>query len=227
MDKDNKNTILVIDDDRNILAIIELYLKKAGYEVKTCERGDTALQAFKDYNPALTVLDVMLPGLDGWGVLGKIRAESEVPVIMLTAKDAVADKVKGLDSGADDYITKPFAIEELLARVRAVFRKKELSPQGRSMLRIADLELDPFRHCAIRADRITELTKKEFDLLEYLIKNQGIILTRNQILENVWGMDYFGSDRVVDDTIRRLRKKMEEVSIETVYGYGYKLVQKP
>jgi len=171
------------------------------------------------------LLDVMLPEIGGFEVLRKIRQEKDLPVIILTAKDDVTDKVKGLDLGADDYITKPFAIEELLARVRSALRKREIISQNLTVYRVADLELDSANHTVTRASTTRDLTKKEYDLLKFLIENKGIILTRDQILQHVWGFDFFGNTNVVDVYIRYLRAKIDdefdEKLIQTVRGVGY------
>ncbi len=224
MDKDNKNTILVIDDDRNILAIIELYLKKAGYEVKTCERGDTALQAFKDYNPVLIVLDVMLPGLDGWGVLSKIRAESEVPVIMLTAKGDTNDRIQGLDLGADDYIAKPFDAKELLARVKAVLRRSAVQEAEKAIV-LDGLTISLENYSVVLDGKQIDMPPKEIELLYFLASRDGKVFTREQLLEQVWGFDFFGDSRTVDVHVKRIREKLgerEAWQLKTVWGVGYK-----
>ena len=200
------NTILVIDDDKNILAIIEMYLKKEQYNVKTCERGDLALQLFRETQPALVVLDVMLPGMDGWEVLGQLRAESAVPVIMLTAKGDTLDRIQGLDLGADDYIVKPFDAKELLARIKAVLRRSTQAEED--------------------GERLVT-----FDGLIVSLDNYSVTLDGKQIemppkeIEQVWGFDFFGDSRTVDVHVKRIREKLGERDawqIKTVWGVGYK-----
>ena len=228
------NTILVIDDDKNILAIIEMYLKKENYNVKTCERGDLALQLFRDTQPALVVLDVMLPGMDGWEVLGQLRAESTVPVIMLTAKGDDMDKILGLEYGADDYITKPFNILEVKARIKAIMRRtsgpKE-KPVSSSVIEKGDLRLDLDSRRLFILGREVNLTTKELDLLELLVKNENKVYSRENLLDLVWGKDYPGDVRTVDVHVRRLREKIESNPSEpkyvhTKWGVGYYYNQK-
>ena len=167
-----KNSILVIDDDRNILAIIEMYLRKAGYEVTCVERGDEALQAFRRAQPALVVLDVMLPGMDGWEVLDKLRQESDVPVIMLTAKGDTLDRIQGLDLGADDYIVKPFDAKELLARIKAVLRRSSL-PENEKCVTFEDLEISLDNYSVTLDGKQIEMPPKEIELLFFLASREG------------------------------------------------------
>ena len=220
-----KNSILVIDDDRNILAIIEMYLRKAGYEVTCVERGDEALQAFRRVQPALVVLDVMLPGMDGWEVLDKLRQESDVPVIMLTAKGDTLDRIQGLDLGADDYIVKPFDAKELLARIKAVLRRSSL-PENEKCVTFEDLEISLDNYSVTLDGKQIEMPPKEIELLFFLASREGKVFTREQLLEQVWGFDFFGDSRTVDVHINRLREKLEGVSdkwsLKTVWGVGYK-----
>ena len=217
--------ILIIEDDPKIVRFLELELQHEGYAVESAYNGRTGLEMIMSGRCDLVLLDVMLPEISGFEVLRRIRQEKEIPVIMLTAKDDVTDKVKGLDLGADDYVTKPFAIEELLARVRGALRKKEIISQNLTVYRIADLELDSANHTVTRASTTRDLTKKEYDLLKFLIENKGIILTREQILQHVWGFDFFGNTNVVDVYIRYLRAKIDdefdEKLIQTVRGVGY------
>jgi len=217
--------IIIIEDDPKIVRILELELKYEGYEVESAYNGRTGLEMLISGTYDLVLLDVMLPEIGGFEVLRKIRQEKDLPVIILTAKDDVTDKVKGLDLGADDYITKPFAIEELLARVRSALRKREIISQNLTVYRVADLELDSANHTVTRASTTRDLTKKEYDLLKFLIENKGIILTRDQILQHVWGFDFFGNTNVVDVYIRYLRAKIDdefdEKLIQTVRGVGY------
>jgi len=219
--------ILIIEDDPKIVRFLELELQHEGYEVESAYNGRTGLEMIISGGYDLVLLDVMLPEISGFEVLRRIRQDKDIPVIMLTAKDDVTDKVKGLDLGADDYVTKPFAIEELLARVRGALRKKEINSQNLTVYRVADLELDSANHTVTRASSTRDLTKKEYDLLKFLIENKGIILTREQILQHVWGFDFFGNTNVVDVYIRYLRAKIDdefdEKLIQTVRGVGYSI----
>lgn len=222
--------ILIIEDEKQIARFIELELKHEGYDVYVCYDGKEGLKKVEEIHPDLILLDIMLPGINGIEVCRKIRQYSNVPIIMVTAKDDIPDKVMGLDSGADDYVTKPFAIEELLARIRAALRKSKQLNIIREVLNIADLTIDTSKRIVKRADKIIELTKREYDLLEYLVRNKGIVLTRDQILENVWGYSYMGDTNVVDVYIRYLRSKIDEgfktKLIHTVRGVGYKCEEK-
>lgn len=218
------NTILVIDDDKNILAIIGMYLKKEGYNVCTCERGDTALEAFRSAEPALVVLDVMLPGLDGWGVLAKLRAQSAVPVIMLTAKGDTLDRIQGLDAGADDYIVKPFEAKELLARIKAVLRRSAV-PENDKEISYPGLTISLDNYSVTLDGKQLEMPPKEIELLFFLASREGKVFTREQLLEQVWGFDFFGDSRTVDVHVKRIREKIgerREWELKTVWGVGYK-----
>ena len=223
-----KNSILIIDDDRNILAIIEMYLRKAGYEVTCVERGDEALQAFRRVQPALVVLDVMLPGMDGWEVLDKLRQESDVPVIMLTAKGDTLDRIQGLDLGADDYIVKPFDAKELLARIKAVLRRSSL-PENEKCVTFEDLEISLDNYSVTLDGKQIEMPPKEIELLFFLASREGKVFTREQLLEQVWGFDFFGDSRTVDVHVKRIREKLGERDawqLKTVWGVGYKFEAK-
>lgn len=216
--------ILVIEDDIKTASLMQKGLGLEGFTVDVCHDGDEGLEQLLIAPPDAVILDVMLPKLDGWQVLAQIRGSgNDVPVLMLTARDAVEHRVKGLTLGADDYITKPFALSELLARIRSVLRRS----QGRSTdeLRFADLVLDPRRHRAVRANTPIELSIKEFRLLQLLLEHQGDVLTRTFIAERVWGMMYEGDSNVVDVNIRRLRTKVDDPFaqkiIHTVRGRGY------
>ena len=221
---ENKSTILVIDDDRNILAILEMYLKKAGYDVVTGERGDTALELFKNTQPALVVLDVMLPGMDGWQVLGKIRAESAIPVIMLTAKGDTLDRIQGLELGADDYVVKPFEAKELVARIKAVLRRST-GPEPEKMAVFDGLTISLDNYTVMLDGKQVEMPPKEIELLFFLAVREGKVFTREQLLEQVWGFDFFGDSRTVDVHVKRIREKLgerEAWQLKTVWGVGYK-----
>ena len=222
------NTILVIDDDRNILAIIELYLKKAGFQVYTCADGTSAMAAFHETKPSLVVLDIMLPGRDGWAVLHDIRMESETPVIMLTAKGDTGDRVQGLELGADDYITKPFDAKELIARIKAVLRRSTPAEPARTIA-LPGLTVSLENYAVTLDGRQLEMPPKEIELLYFLASHTGKVFTREQLLEQVWGFDFFGDSRTVDVHVKRIREKLgddHEWELRTVWGVGYKFEQK-
>ncbi len=223
----DNNTILVIDDDRNILAIIELYLKKAGFQVVTCDHGNLAVAAFHEARPMLVVLDVMLPGRDGWSVLHDIRMESEIPVIMLTAKGDTGDRVQGLELGADDYITKPFDAKELIARIKAVLRRSSPTEPERSIA-LPGLSVSLENYSVVLDGKQLEMPPKEIELLYFLAAHSGKVFTREQLLEQVWGFDFFGDSRTVDVHVKRIREKLgesHEWHLKTVWGVGYKFEQ--
>ena len=219
--------ILIVEDEEKIARFIELELKFEGYEVDKAFNGRDGLELAKTQPFDLIILDIMLPELNGIEVLRRIRQFSNVPIILLTARDAVVDKVAGLDGGADDYITKPFAIEELLARIRTVFRKKGMddSPETSGKLVLGDLYLDTMKREVRVKDNQIYLTKKEFDLLQYLLENKNIVIPRETILDKIWGYDFCGETNAVDVYIRYLRSKIEEPFdakiIHTVRGVGY------
>ena len=219
--------ILLVEDERKIARFLELELIHEGYQVDVFANGSAALEKLKNKENKydLILLDIMLPEMSGLEVCSRIREFSQIPVIMVTAKDSVSDKVKGLDDGADDYITKPFAIEELLARIRAQLRRQD--PEDENILKVADLVMDREKYRVSREGQNIELTKKEYDLLEYLLKNKDIVISREQLLSKVWGYDYAGETNIVDVYIRYLRSKIddpfEEKLIQTVRGVGYVL----
>lgn len=220
--------ILIIEDEVKISRFIELELKYEGYSVDQSYDGRDGLDKALKGDFDLIILDVMLPSLNGMEVLQRLRQSTEVPIIMLTAKDQITDKVMGLDIGADDYMTKPFAIEELLARIRvALKRHSSDTPKTTTILKIGELELDLEKYTVCFNEEIIELTKREFDLLKYLIENKSIVLTRDKILEKVWGYDYLGDTNIVDVYIRYLRTKIDEKYnkkfIHTIRGVGYQL----
>ncbi len=221
---EKNNTILVIDDDKNILAILQMYLKKEGFAVATGERGDTALQIFEQVQPALVLLDVMLPGMDGWSVLGRLRQISNVPVIMLTGKGDTLDRIQGLDLGADDYIPKPFDAKELIARIKAVLRRSA-APESEKTIAFEGLSVSLDNYSVILDGRQIEMPPKEIELLFFLASREGKVFTREQLLEHVWGFDFFGDSRTVDVHVKRIREKIgdrEAWQIKTVWGVGYK-----
>lgn len=227
---DEKKKILIIEDEKALARLLELALTHEGYETKTEYDGIRGFANVSFYDPDLILLDIMLPGMDGIEVCQKVRDFSYVPIIMLTAKDETIDKVAGLDCGANDYMTKPFEMEELLARIRVALRIDDNSAEHLKVLAIMDLWMDLRRHIVERSGTVVLLTKREFDLLEYMMKNRGIVLTREQILERVWGLDYEGEANVVDVYIRYLRSKIDEPFelrlIHTVRGFGYVLSAK-
>ena len=218
---------MIVEDEENLSRFIELELSYEGYQVEKAVDGRSGLAAFEKEKYDLVLLDIMLPELNGMEVLRRIRRTSQVPVILVTARDSVMDKVTGLDGGADDYITKPFAIEELLARIRTALRKQ--SPAGMetqsTILRMGRLSLDVLRYTAFMDNETIELTKREFDLLRILMENTGIVLTRDVLLERVWGFNYLGETNSVDVYIRFLRGKIDDVYsvkyIHTIRGVGY------
>ena len=218
--------ILIVEDEAKIARFIELELTHEGYEVRKAFDGRAGLDAALQGGLDLVLLDVMLPGLNGMEILRRLRAESSVPVILLTARDSVMDKVSGLDMGANDYITKPFAIEELLARIRVVLRtaERKTAPDAR-VLTCGALQLDPARHDVSFGGAPVSLTYKEFLLLQTLLENRNIVLSRDTLLEKVWGFDYMGETNVVDVYIRYLRQKLDDAFgvklIHTVRGVGY------
>lgn len=226
----DNNTILVIDDDRNILAIIELYLKKAGYNVVSCATGYEALQAFRSVKPTLVVLDVMLPGKDGWSILHDIRQESSTPVIMLTAKGDTGERVRGLELGADDYIAKPFDSNELIARIKAVLRRAAPVTDQDKCIMLPDLIISLENYSVILDGIQLEMPPKEIELLYFLASHAGKVFTREQLLEQVWGFDFFGDSRTVDVHVKRIREKLGERpnwQLKTVWGVGYKFEIRP
>lgn len=224
--------ILVVEDDRNLLDTLNYNLRKEGYDVVAAVDGAEALGVARKEKPDLIVLDIMLPKMNGFEVCRILRKEMTVPVLMLTAKAEEVDKIVGLEIGADDYMTKPFSLRELLARVRAMLRRAkitEIQPITESALfKAGDIEVDIARHVASKSKAILELTPREFDLLAFLVKNKGFVFSREQLLEKVWGYDYAGDTRTVDVHIRWLRLKIETdpgnpERLITVRGAGYKL----
>ncbi len=218
--------VLIIEDEVKLSRFVELELKHEGYEVFVANDGRTGLDKFYEEKPDIVLLDLMLPELSGIEVCRRIRKNSKVPIIMLTAKGETMDKVLGLDSGADDYVTKPFAIEEVLARMRvALKRVKSFSENTNSVLHLKNLTIDISKRVVKVDDDEIELTKREFDLLYYLVKNKNIVITRDQILNNVWGYDYIGETNVVDVYIRYIRTKIDDKYntkyIHTIRGVGY------
>jgi two-component system response regulator MprA len=218
-------SILVIDDDPKITSFLKRALAYEGYRVDTAPDGPAGLLRARDHQPDLIVLDVMLPGLDGQEVARRLRAGGDVPILMLTARDEVADRVAGLDAGADDYLVKPFALEELLARVRALLRRREAGHH--EILRYADLALDTASRQARRGERVIDLTTKEYELLALFLRHPRQVLTRDQIMAEVWGLDYDGESNVIEVYVGYLRQKLEAGGesrlIHTIRHAGYAL----
>jgi len=218
--------ILVVEDDRNISQLLQLYLRKEGYTVHAAYDGGEALRLFEEVKPHLVLLDLMLPVLDGWGVCRKIREAGDTPVIMLTAKGETDDKVTGLSMGADDYITKPFEMREVLARVEAVLRRGQPAAKKSRRLEFDKLIIDMESFELTVDGKKLSAPLKEMELLYHLASSPNRVFTRNQLLDEVWGISYFGDSRTVDVHIKRLREKLEGVSehwsLETVWRVGYK-----
>ena len=221
-------SILVVEDDRNIRELLQLYLEKEGYAVTIAEDGGQGMTKFRAIKPDLVLLDVMMPVMDGWTVCKTIRSESNTPVIMLTAKGETDDKVNGLRSGADDYVTKPFEMRELIARIEAVLRRTENGVAEKKPRRLVFdklvIDMEAFE---LQIDgKKVDAPPKEMELLFYLASSPNRVYTRNQLLDEVWGFDYFGDSRTVDVHVKRLREKLENVSeqwsLRTVWGVGYK-----
>jgi len=216
------NTILIVEDEIKIARFLELELQYEGYSVLLAHDGRTGLEMALNRGVDLVLLDIMLPGLNGMEVCRRIRQHSDMPIIMLTAKDETMDKVMGLDLGADDYVSKPFAIEELLARMRTALKRKVVNSQK---LRVGDLSMDLDKYVVTYKEEPIDLTKREYDLLKFLLKNKNIVLTREKIMEMVWGFDYLGDTNVVDVYISYLRSKIDDryhtKILHTVRGVGY------
>jgi len=224
-----KETVLVVDDEKHIVELVKLYLEQAGFAVETAMDGAKALALFERQAPALTVLDLMLPEVDGWEVCRRIRAKSDAPILMLTARDDDVDKIVGLELGADDYMTKPFNPRELVARVKAILRRAARPPagaEGGKPLALGALTVDPARREVTLQGKPVTLRAKEFDLLLTLAQHKGLVLTREQLLDLVWGYDFYGQTRTVDVHIAHLRNRLAGggITIETVWGVGYKLL---
>lgn len=216
--------ILLVDDDINICDLAEIYFEKEGYEVCKAHNGYDAINIFKEISPDIIVLDIMMPGIDGYEVLKEVRKTSHVPIIMLSAKGETFDRVLGLELGADDYIVKPFEPKELVARVRAVLRRYNPKAQSRK-IEYKYLSIDPDSYTIIYKGNTVDMPPKEFDLVFFLASNVNKVFTRDQLLYKVWGYDYPGDSRTVDVHIKRIREKLkenEEWGIKTVWGVGYK-----
>lgn len=221
-------TILVADDEEPIRELLTLYLEREGFRVITAGDGEQALAAARAQSPDLIVLDLMMPKRSGYEVCRELRRDSDIPILMLTARGEDVDRIVGLELGADDYLGKPFHPRELTARVKAILRRAGGAPaRERSGVVVGPLKIDWQRHEATLDDQPLQLRNKEFDLLRRLAEHEGIVLSREQLLETVWGYDYFGETRTVDVHVNQLRRKLtsDAIAIETVRGVGYKLVQ--
>lgn len=218
--------VLVVDDDINICEIIRMYLEKDNFQVSVCHDGKNAIEVFKEKAPDIVILDIMLPGMDGWQVCREIRKFSGIPIIMLSAKDETFNKVLGLELGADDYIVKPFEPKELIARIRAVLRRYDRHEDTPEQLVFPGLVINKSDYTVKLNGKELELPPKELELLYFLASNPNKVFTREQLLENVWGFDFYGDTRTVDVHIKRLREKFEpgeyKWQIKTVWGVGYK-----
>ena len=221
--------VLIVEDENNIAELLHLYLEKEGFETQVARDGGKAVELFRSFKPDLVLLDIMLPVLDGWSVLKKIRAEDKTPIIMLTAKGEVQDKVTGLEQGADDYVVKPFEMKEVLARIHAVLRRTsgpEEETVGEKKLSFDKLTINLDSYELMVDGQRVDTPPKELELLFHLASAPNRVFTRNQLLDEVWGFDYFGDSRTVDVHVKRLREKLEGVSegwsLKTVWGVGYK-----
>ncbi len=220
-------TILVVDDEEHIRELATLYLEKEGYSVVTAPDGRAALDAIEKQHPNLVVLDIMLPGMSGFDVCRKLRADSEIPILMLTARNEDIDKIVGLELGADDYLTKPFNPREMVARVKAILRRFEGGRRAGAVIQFGPLVVDKQRREARAGESQLQLRTKEFELLAALAENGGIVLTREQLLDQVWGYSFYGETRTVDVHVQHVRARLAGtgVGIQTVRGVGYKLVE--
>ncbi len=225
-----EKTILVIDDERHIVELVRLYLSNEGFKIETAYTGGEAMRKFASVHPILIILDLMIPEIDGWEICRRVRRESAVPIIMLTARSDDVDKIVGLELGADDYLSKPFNPRELVARVKAVLRRtgaqEPVVRSGREALVMGNTKVDPDRHEVTVGGQQIELRAKEFDLLLAFIQHLGIVLERDKLLNVVWGYEYFGDTRTVDVHVAHLRDRLEgsSLNIQTIRGVGYKLI---
>ncbi|MBQ4582418.1 MAG: response regulator transcription factor [Oscillospiraceae bacterium] len=218
--------ILVVEDDRNISELLRMYLEKEGFEVRLAYDGGKAVEEFEKQQPDMVLLDIMLPVLDGWQVCERIRQKARTPIIMLTAKSDVTDRITGLEMGADDYLVKPFEMKELMARINAVLRRTEIPDDTKKRLAFDKLIINLDSYELTVDGKQVDTPPKELELLYHLASTPNRVYTRNQLLDEVWGFDYFGDSRTVDVHIKRLREKVEGVSeqweLKTVWGVGYK-----
>jgi len=225
MSMDRAARVLVVEDDDEIAQVLQRSLRLEGYEVRIAPDGEQALAAHAEYVPDVVILDLGLPKLDGIDVARRVRGADDVPILMLTARDAIEARVEGLDSGADDYLVKPFERQELLARLRALLRRRP--PRGSASLVVGDLSLNPDTHEVIRGERVVDLTQREFELLEYLLRNERIVVPRQRLLEEVWGYDPFATTNTIEVFVSNLRRKLEAGGesrlLHTIRGAGYVL----
>ncbi|MDQ3810082.1 MAG: response regulator transcription factor [Chloroflexota bacterium] len=220
-------TVLIADDEKNIVQLARMYLQAEGFTVQVATNGREALDKVRQGKPDLLVLDLMMPEVDGWEVCRRLRKESDLPIIMLTARGDDVDKIVGLELGADDYMTKPFNARELVARVKAVLRRYSAGKSPERALQVGDLRIHPDRHEVTVGERPVELRPKEFELLATLARNPGVVFDRERLLKLAWGYDYYGDSRTVDVHVTWLREKLRDSTarIQTVWGVGYKLVE--
>lgn len=222
--------IIVVDDEKRIREIIVMYLIKECYEVADFDNADDAYEYFKNNNVDLIVLDIMMRGMNGLDLCKKIRRESDTPIIFVSARNEELDRILGLELGADDYLSKPFSVRELVVRIKNILKRSEnnINYKEESILNVKELSIYPEQRIAKIADKELSLTTKEYEVLKYLVENKGYPLSRDKIIQNIWGYEYDGYDRNVDDTVKRLRKKLKEsgssVEIQTVWGFGYKVM---
>jgi DNA-binding response OmpR family regulator len=222
-------TVLVVDDERNIVELVRLYLEKEGFNVVAASDGEQALVQYERSGPDLVVLDLMLPKMDGFEVCRELRRRGDVPILMLTARSEDVDAIVGLELGADDYVTKPFNPRALVARVKAILRRTDATARGGRPIQVGELRIDPRRREASVGARHLELRAREFDLLSALARDPGVVLSRDALLEDVWGTDFPGETRTVDVHVAEVRKKLGDdgPQVETVRGIGYRLVPPP
>ncbi|SHH64333.1 MULTISPECIES: response regulator transcription factor [Virgibacillus] len=217
----------IVEDDPNIRNIVAAYLKKEGFTVTLLESAEAAWELWKTEPPGMWILDIMLPGMDGYEFCKKIRMESEVPIIIISAKDEEIDKILGLELGGDDYLTKPFSPRELVARVKRLFKRSNIrlahTEENDARVTVDELTIDKEERRIFFRDEEYEVTTKEFDMLLILVENVNRAFSREELLIKIWGDNYFGSDRAVDDLVKRIRKKLPDLPLETVWGYGYRL----
>jgi DNA-binding response OmpR family regulator len=221
-------TILIADDEKSIREIIKTYLENSGYTVKSFENGDALLEYFQSHGGDLAILDIMMPGSDGYEICRKLRRDSDLPIIFVSAKDEEFDRILGLELGSDDYLSKPFSPRELVVRVKNLFRRIDQSSQSKPQaLTLLNTIIYPEQRKVLSGDSEISFTKKEFDLFLYMCSHKNRAFSRNQLIEEVWGFEYIGETRIIDDVIKRIRKKLtaslSTVVITTVWGYGYKI----
>jgi two-component system, OmpR family, response regulator CssR len=225
MPMSNEYTIYLVEDEQDLSHVLKAYMEKEGWNVSVYHNGEEALKNSEGSPPHLWILDIMLPGMDGYEIIKEIKKNSDIPVIFISARDQDLDRIVGLELGSDDYLAKPFMPRELVIRVKKLLtRVYETGNRMPQIIEITGYTIDPISRRITRDGEIINLTGKEIDVLLYLIENKGKSRKREEILEYVWGDDYFGSERAVDDVIRRVRKKMPRLNLETVYGAGYRII---